>query len=240
VPVALVTGANRGIGLEVARQLAAAGYDVLAGARDPDTVPGGLRAVQLDVTDQATIAALDDPLAVEVRGDGGADLPLVEARFEDLAGAGEPLVARALDRCRSHGRGPYAARRKSRGGAARAGANLGDHAGVRWGGAMAEERLQIRMRVIPKPAAGTRTVLVQAGPDDGADCRPMFTGPSDVDQLCGTCGRILVQGVPLGQLRSTVLRCRRCGSCNDLVVGSADVVVDLVAAERSEVVTERR
>jgi NAD(P)-dependent dehydrogenase (short-subunit alcohol dehydrogenase family) len=58
VPVALVTGANRGIGLEVARQLAAAGYDVLAGARDPDTVPGDLRAVQLDVTDQATIAAL--------------------------------------------------------------------------------------------------------------------------------------------------------------------------------------
>jgi NAD(P)-dependent dehydrogenase (short-subunit alcohol dehydrogenase family) len=32
--VALVTGANRGIGLEVARQLAERGYHVLLGARD--------------------------------------------------------------------------------------------------------------------------------------------------------------------------------------------------------------
>jgi NAD(P)-dependent dehydrogenase (short-subunit alcohol dehydrogenase family) len=53
VPTALVTGANRGLGREVARQLAAHGYTVLAGARDP--VPGEVR---LDVTDQATIDAL--------------------------------------------------------------------------------------------------------------------------------------------------------------------------------------
>jgi len=58
VPTALVTGANRGIGLEVARQLAARGFDVLAGARDPDAVPAGLHAVRLDVTDQGTIGAL--------------------------------------------------------------------------------------------------------------------------------------------------------------------------------------
>jgi len=58
VPVALVTGANRGLGLEVARQLAARGYDVLAGARDPSSVPDGLRAVRLDVTDEASVAAL--------------------------------------------------------------------------------------------------------------------------------------------------------------------------------------
>jgi NAD(P)-dependent dehydrogenase (short-subunit alcohol dehydrogenase family) len=58
VPTALVTGANRGIGLEVARQLAGRGFDVLAGARDPSRVPDGLRAVRLDVTDQATVAAL--------------------------------------------------------------------------------------------------------------------------------------------------------------------------------------
>jgi NAD(P)-dependent dehydrogenase (short-subunit alcohol dehydrogenase family) len=57
---ALITGANRGLGLEVARQLAALGYEVLAGARDPETVPAieGVRAVRLDVTDQGTIAAL--------------------------------------------------------------------------------------------------------------------------------------------------------------------------------------
>jgi NAD(P)-dependent dehydrogenase (short-subunit alcohol dehydrogenase family) len=59
VPTALVTGANRGIGLEVARQLAARGFTVLAGARDPDSVPDpDLRAVRLDVTDQGTIGAL--------------------------------------------------------------------------------------------------------------------------------------------------------------------------------------
>jgi NAD(P)-dependent dehydrogenase (short-subunit alcohol dehydrogenase family) len=58
VPTALVTGANRGIGLEVARQLRDRGFTVLAGARDPDAVPDGLDAVRLDVTDQDTIGAL--------------------------------------------------------------------------------------------------------------------------------------------------------------------------------------
>jgi NAD(P)-dependent dehydrogenase (short-subunit alcohol dehydrogenase family) len=45
VPVALVTGANRGLGLETTRQLAALGYSVLAGARHADAVP----AVEGDV-----------------------------------------------------------------------------------------------------------------------------------------------------------------------------------------------
>src|SRR5919198_2850768 len=57
---ALVTGANRGLGLEVARQLGALGYEVLAGARDPGAVPEieNVRAVRLDVTDQQTVGAL--------------------------------------------------------------------------------------------------------------------------------------------------------------------------------------
>jgi NAD(P)-dependent dehydrogenase (short-subunit alcohol dehydrogenase family) len=65
VPTALVTGANRGLGLEVARQLAARGYEVLAGARDPGSVPpiDGVRAVRLDVTDQDTVGSLRRELA---------------------------------------------------------------------------------------------------------------------------------------------------------------------------------
>ena len=43
--VALVTGANKGIGLETARQLARAGYKVLAAARDP--AKGGQTVAQL-------------------------------------------------------------------------------------------------------------------------------------------------------------------------------------------------
>ena len=58
----LITGANRGLGFEVARQLVAAGHQVWIGARDEargrqasDEV--GARFVQLDVTDDASVAA---------------------------------------------------------------------------------------------------------------------------------------------------------------------------------------
>ena len=61
---ALITGANRGIGREIARQLAAAGMTVVIGARDPGLgeeaareISGEVRAEQLDVTDPASVAA---------------------------------------------------------------------------------------------------------------------------------------------------------------------------------------
>jgi NAD(P)-dependent dehydrogenase (short-subunit alcohol dehydrogenase family) len=62
--VALVTGANQGIGLQIAKDLAAAGLTVLVGARSFEKgvaaaaeVGPDAHAIQLDVTDPASIAA---------------------------------------------------------------------------------------------------------------------------------------------------------------------------------------
>src|SRR3984957_11250188 len=62
--VALVTGANQGVGLQVAKQLVAHGITVLVGSRDlsrgkaaAHEIGPGATALQLDVTDQASIAA---------------------------------------------------------------------------------------------------------------------------------------------------------------------------------------
>ena len=61
---ALVTGANRGLGRELAAQLLARGATVYAGARNPDTVDlPGAKVVQIDITDPASVAA-----AAEVAG----------------------------------------------------------------------------------------------------------------------------------------------------------------------------
>ena len=60
---ALVTGANKGIGKEIARQLAAAGHTVYVGSRDAergqravDEIGGGARLLVLDVTETKSIA----------------------------------------------------------------------------------------------------------------------------------------------------------------------------------------
>ena len=58
-PIALVTGASRGLGREVARRLAELGYHVVAGVRDPaGTAPiPGAELLPLDVADPASIQA---------------------------------------------------------------------------------------------------------------------------------------------------------------------------------------
>ncbi len=77
----LVTGANRGIGLEFVRQYAERGARVFAGCRNPDAAgflstlvsrrPGNVEVVQLDVTQRESIDAAINHIALD--GDGSLD-----------------------------------------------------------------------------------------------------------------------------------------------------------------------
>jgi NAD(P)-dependent dehydrogenase (short-subunit alcohol dehydrogenase family) len=62
--ITVVTGATRGIGVEIVSALARAGRTVFLGARDPErghelasTIPGDVRVLELDVTNPSTIQA---------------------------------------------------------------------------------------------------------------------------------------------------------------------------------------
>lgn len=108
-PVAVVTGANRGIGLEVVRQLAGRGYRVALGSRDLgkgraaaeriDTDGARVTAVRLDVADEASVTAMAEWVEREL---GRADVVVnnaailydtwAQARTADLA-----EVQQALD-----------------------------------------------------------------------------------------------------------------------------------------------
>lgn len=62
----LITGANRGLGLEFARQYSAAGWKVIGTARKPEKAKDlealGVRVMQLDVADAGSVAALASAL----------------------------------------------------------------------------------------------------------------------------------------------------------------------------------
>lgn len=90
-PVALVTGANKGIGLQIAKDLAAHGFTVLVGSRNlkhgetaAKSVGVDAHALQLDVTNQASIAAAAERIRSEL---GRLDVLVNNA---GIAQAGKP------------------------------------------------------------------------------------------------------------------------------------------------------
>jgi len=92
--VALVTGATRGIGEEIASQLTDLGATVYAGARDTgDLTAPDQRPVELDVTDDGTGRAAVDRIGDEAgrldvlvnnAGVGGPDSPLHETSIDAI------------------------------------------------------------------------------------------------------------------------------------------------------------
>jgi len=71
-PVALVTGANQGIGLQIAKGLVPRGFTVLVGSRNFEkgqtvakSIGADAHVVQLDVTDHKSIAAAAESIRKE-------------------------------------------------------------------------------------------------------------------------------------------------------------------------------
>src|SRR5262249_26900528 len=95
-PVALVTGANKGIGLQIAKDLAARGFTVLVGSRNLEhgetaakSVGADARALQLDVTNQASIAAAAERIRNEF---GRLDALVNNAAISHAGKAGRPVA----------------------------------------------------------------------------------------------------------------------------------------------------
>ena len=107
MPTALITGANRGIGLEFVRQYAADGWQVVATARDIGEAGelgaiAGVRVEQLDIADLETVAGfhqrIDGPLDLLIANAGTYQPETVETA-EDARGWARMMIVNAI--------GPY-------------------------------------------------------------------------------------------------------------------------------------
>lgn len=96
--VTLITGANKGIGFETAKQLLEQGHTVYVGARDVErgeraAAALGARFVQLDVTDDASVSSA---LAAIDAAEGHLDVLVHNAGVLDIALNG-PAALRSFD-----------------------------------------------------------------------------------------------------------------------------------------------
>ncbi len=93
--VALVTGANQGVGYQIAKALAANGYHVYIGSRNPSNgekaaseIGTNAYAIQLDATKQSTITAAVDRIE---KGQGRLDLLVNNAAISHVGKQGRTL-----------------------------------------------------------------------------------------------------------------------------------------------------
>ncbi|GAA3712288.1 SDR family NAD(P)-dependent oxidoreductase [Streptomyces tremellae] len=90
----LITGANKGLGHEIARRLVAEGHTVYLGSRDPERGRAaaerlGARPVVIDVTDDASVTAA----AKAIEADGGLDVLVNNAGIEGTPTPAADLTA---------------------------------------------------------------------------------------------------------------------------------------------------
>jgi NAD(P)-dependent dehydrogenase (short-subunit alcohol dehydrogenase family) len=97
--VTLVTGANKGLGYETARQLIERGHTVYIGARSVERGESaaaalGARFVQLDVTDDLSVGTA---LAVIAQSEGHLDVLVNNAGVSTGAGVSGPIALEVFD-----------------------------------------------------------------------------------------------------------------------------------------------